>query len=109
MRFRMKSKHWVSKALTANNYDPELPVLPGSQGWQLRIAANKLYKAGRIAEYEVAKGDLFKFLDNDSEKRRKKASPVLNLDLKHGDMVVMHGKELQRIYEVGVQPLQPTV
>ena len=29
--------------------------------------------------------------------RRKHASPVLNLDLKHGDMVVMHGKDLQKI------------
>ena len=51
----------------------------------MHVAANNLYKAGRIAEYEVAKGDLFTFLNKDSEKRRKNASPILTLDLKHGN------------------------
>ena len=40
---------------------------PSSQGWHLRIAANNLYRAGRITESEDAKRDLFTFLNKDSE------------------------------------------
>ena len=109
MSFRMKSKYYITKTLTENNYDPETPVVPGSQGWHLRIAANNLYKAGHITEYEDAKREFFTFLNKKSEKGRKNASSVLNLDLKHGDMVVMHGKDLQRIYEVSIQLFQPTI
>ena len=109
MSFRMKEKHWSAKGLTAKNYDPKQPVLLGSQGCQERIVANDSYKASRTAEYEKAKGKLFDFLNKDSEKKRKTAPPVLTLDLKHGDMVVMHGKDLQRIYEVGILHLQTTV
>ena len=94
MQFRMKAKHWQPKGLTPETYNPELPVLPGSQAWKQRTKANDLYKAGRVAEYEAAKEEIF------TEKRKKNASVVLSLELRHGDMVVMHGDKIQEIYEV---------
>lgn len=54
MHFRMKSKHWIAKNLTIDNYDPELWVRPGCKAWKLRVAVNKLYKAGRSKEYKIA-------------------------------------------------------
>ena len=96
MHFRMKFKHWAPKDLNAETYDPEEWVRPGCRGWKLRIELNKLFKAGRMAEYKAAKAELFK-----SAAMKKKTPPtILSLDLKHGDMVVMHGEEIQKINEV---------
>ena len=100
MTFRMKSKYYLPKDLTPNKYNPELPVQKGSQAWQLREAVNEHFKAGRMAEYEAAKQDLFNFLNKDSEKKKKHAPTCLTLELRHGDMVVMHGAEIQKVWEV---------
>ena len=97
MNFRIKEKHWQASGLTCQNYDPEQEVLPGSQAWKMRVAVNDLYKAGETERYERAKEELVEFLN----KQKKKNGPVvLSLELRHGDMVVMHGEEIQRIYEV---------
>lgn len=100
MHFRMKAKHWQPKGLTPETYNPELPVLPGSQAWKQRTKANDLYKAGRVAEYKAAKEETFNFLNGKTEKGKKNARVVLSLELRHGDMVVMHGDKIQEIYEV---------
>lgn len=99
MDFRIKAKHWTVKGLTAQNYDPDLWVLPGSQAWKLRAAANDLYKAGRMDEYEAAKAEVFSSLKKD---KRKNGATVLTLELRHGDMVVMHGEQIQKVYEVSI-------
>ena len=100
MTLRMKSKYFLPKDLTPDNYNPELPVQKGAQAWQLRETVNEHFKAGRIAEYEAAKKNLFAFLNTGSEKKKKHAPTCLTLELKHGDMVVMHGAEIQKVWEV---------
>ena len=100
MTFRMKAKYHLPKDLTPKKYNPELPVHKGSHAWQLREAATAHYKAGRAAEYEKAKKELFTFLGRDREKKKKHAPTVLTLELRHGDMVVMHGAEIQKVWEV---------
>lgn len=102
MNFRIKARYYLAnKSLnTPETYNPELPVIPGSQAWKQRIKANDYYKAGRGKEYEAAKKELFTFLNKDSEKRKKNAPVCLSLELRHGDMVVMHGAKIQEIYEV---------
>ena len=100
MTFRMKAKYFLPKGLTRENYNPELPVLKGSQAWQLREAANAYFHAGRVVEYEDAKEELFAFLNRDVERKKKHAPTSLTLELRHGDMVVMHGAEIQRVWEV---------
>ena len=99
MTFRMKAKHWLAKNLSSDNYDPELPVQTGSQAYQFRNIVNEHYKAGRMAEYERTKAELLKYYNKD-EKKKKHAPTSLTLELKHGDMVVMHGAEIQKIWEV---------
>ena len=112
MQFRIKAKYWSMNDLTADNYDPKAWVLPGSQAWKMRLAVNEHYKAGRKAEYEASKSELIAHLNrtnrtkngNETKKGKdtKKAhGPVsLTLELRHGDMVVMHGERIQKIYEV---------
>ncbi len=100
MDFKIKSKYWIAKGLTPSTYDPNRWIVPGSQAWKLRLATNAHYQAGRMTEYEAAKKELFKFLNKDSEKKRKNGPIVLTLEIKHGDIVVMHGERIQEIYEV---------
>ncbi len=100
MDFKIKSKYWIAKGLTPSTYDPNRWVVPGSQAWKMRLTTNAHYQAGRMAEYEAGKKELFKFLNKDSEKKRKNGPIVLTLEIKHGDMVVMHGERIQEIYEV---------
>ncbi len=95
----MKEKQWQDSALTCENYDPERQPWPGLQAWTMRVAVNELYKAGETERYERAKEELIESLN----KQKKKTGPIiLSLELRHGDMVVMHGEEIQRIYEVFV-------
>lgn len=105
MQFRMKPKYWQATRLTADNYDPNASVLPGCHAWRMRIAANDLYQAGRTAKYEAAKQALFQFLNNSSETRKKSGPVILKLNLKHGDMVVMHGREIQEKFDVRTCPI----
>ena len=100
MNFRMKAKYWLAQSLTPETYDPELPVRTGSQAYKLRNAANEHFKAGRLADYKAAKKELFH--GKKSETKKKNAPTVLTLELKHGDMVVMHGADIQKFYEVSV-------
>ena len=102
MTFRMKAKYYLPKDLTPAKYNPELPVQKGSQAWQLRETVNAHFKAGRGAEYEAKKKELFRFLGRDGEKKKKQkhAPTSLTLELRHGDMVVMHGAEIQKVWEV---------
>lgn len=100
MTFRMKAKYYLAKDLTPKNYDPELPVQKGSQAWKLREATNEHFKAGRVAEYQAAKKDLFAFLNKNGEKKKQNGPTCLTLELRHGDMVVMHGAEIQKFWEV---------
>ena len=108
MNFRIKSKHWAFDERVASNYDPELPVLPGSQAWTKRIAVNDFYRAGQLQEYAEAKEDLFASLKKKGESNKKNGSTVLSLELRHGDMVVMHGERMQEVVEVCTH-LIPTI
>lgn len=112
MQFRIKSKYWSMHNLTANNYDPKAWVLPGSQAWKMRLAVNKHYKVGRTAEYEASKAELIAHLNrtnktktgNDTTKKGN-GTVSLTLELRHGDLVVMHGERIQKIYEVCIPSL----
>ena len=103
MTFRIKSKHWQSKdkvsdkKILSDKYDPTAFVRPGSQAWEMRAAVNELYRAGHIDKYKQAKEELGKALVKD---KHQNAPTTLSLELRHGDLVVMHGAELHKIHEV---------
>lgn len=112
MSIRMKGKfYYCLKNLTPTNYDPMAEVERGTHLYKERLKLTKLFMKARQQEedgeeqheesyqaYQVAKAALFDQLKKD--KNKKSAPTILTMELKHGDIVVMHGHDLQARYEV---------
>ena len=97
MSFRMKSKHWQLKDFNSDTYNPHAWVRPGSQAWEERNVINSLYASGDMQGFEAAKFELAKSL---KKSRAQNGPALITLELKHGDMIVMHGEEIQKYFEV---------
>lgn len=96
MMLRMKERYW--KGLTKNKkYNPKEPILPGAALEQERKILNASY--GKISDEEFERRRAVIYNANVSALRSPK--PVLTMNLKHGDIVVMHGAEMQKYFEVG--------
>jgi hypothetical protein len=91
----MKDKYYngcgTSKKPLAND-----PILPGCAKYGEKKALEKKLRDGNITEdeYESRRREILATL------KRKEASPFCVLELNHGDLVVMHGLNLQKYYEV---------
>ena len=97
MKVRLKKRYYqLPKGLSLATYDPNAQVFPGSRLYQARHDINKLYHAGDLRGYETAKAELFKNM----KKGTVHAPAVLTMKLRMGDMVVMHGGEMQQYFEV---------
>ena len=99
MRWRLKMKFWCGfKDKAHKHYDPEQPILPGCRKPEVRRKLNKLAKTMSSAELDAAAQVALAF-----QKGEAKTPPVvLELDLRHGDYMVMHGASMQTYYEVRV-------
>ena len=102
MTLRMKQRyHRFPKDMTLETYDPLAPLVPGAQLYKERIETNDYYRAGDMQAFEIAKAELFRKL---KKCNAKNASPVVTMKLKMGDMIVMHGAEMQKYFEHSVVP-----
>ena len=101
MFFRMKQSH-AHPVLKETSYNPNSPVVMGSDFWQERMALNDSFKNDTKAEYRKKKADFFaKNREAISNRKMDSLKPwCLRLNLSHGDFVVMHGAEIHRSYEV---------
>lgn len=116
MTIRMKAKYFLTSRAVSKRpvgarakakggkqtfeikHDPSAPVPVGCQNYQERCNLASLYNDSRYrARYESALNELAK---QTSKSGARNAPVVLNMRLKHGDMVVMHGEDLQRCFEV---------
>lgn len=98
MMIRMKATYYSGKT-KAGIYDPLAPVLPGCKCYEERVKLNSLYgKVSKVA-FAEAKAKVYKDMS-----RIGNAPVLLTLQLNHGDMVVMHGGEMQKFYEVDNLP-----
>ncbi|KAI9929841.1 hypothetical protein MW887_011647 [Aspergillus wentii] len=99
MYIRMKYKyyHGFSKAKKILEDDP---VLPGCQFEAQRQALKDQFTRSEItkAEYDERRRDLCK------RSKSGDAPPWIKMELNHGDLVVMHGENLQKYYEHSVVP-----
>ncbi|KAJ5124416.1 uncharacterized protein N7515_008241 [Penicillium bovifimosum] len=109
MWIRMKQKHFNGAARRVNTGDGKAvsgnvlqddPVLKGCRLENERRALKEKFEAGEIShdEYSNSRRTLF------ATQKWKQAPPVIKLELHHGDLVVMHGENLQRYYEHSVVP-----
>lgn len=73
------------------------PVLPGCCDEEKRRAWKRQFEAGEItaAEYDEIRSSNLKPL-----RPTQNAPVVIIMNVRHGDMVVMHGADLQKYYEV---------
>ncbi|EAS30635.2 uncharacterized protein CIMG_11674 [Coccidioides immitis RS] len=98
MLIRMKGKYFRVPEPKKKNIAPNDLVLPGCAMEKERRELKMLYENEGItcAEYWDALARL--------KSSRKEAKPMCSLDLHHGDMVVMHGANLQKYFEHSVTP-----
>jgi len=94
MRFRLKAKYYsgfTDKART--RYDPNMPIVQGcwkaGQRRKLNRSASTISTEALNAEAQIAL------------KGAKSSAPVcLQMKLRHGDIMVMNGVDLQKFFEV---------
>ena len=84
-------------------WQPHPPAMP-----DLRIVLNRRYRATVLAQRIAAKFYVSWNQHPQTQSSGKTGPIVLSLELRHGDMVVMHGEEIQRIYEVCIPLPLPT-
>ena len=99
MKWRLKMKYWCGfKDKKQKHYDPCLPIVPGCRKPEERHRLNELAKTLSAAELDAAAQKALSY-----EPGKPKTPPViLELDLRHGDYMVMHGALMQVYYEVGI-------
>ena len=100
MKIRMKDEFFtgVSKG---GHYDPEAPILPGCLEPEYRHQLNLTF-AGQST---VRKDHLdIKELRTRLRTQKRHCKPMIEMILNHGDMVVMHGADIQKYYEHEVIP-----
>lgn len=99
MRWRLKAKYWCGfKDKLRKHYDPNQPVLLGCRKPEERHKLNELAKTVSTEELNKAAQVALAFANNES----KTPPMVLELDLRHGDYMVMHGASMQVYYEVSI-------
>ena len=113
MHFRLKKKYYNPAALAntelrINKYDPKRNVPVGSKLWEKRVALNEKFGKVSDAEWEEAKREMFK----EYAKVKSSNKKLLEVELKHGDYLIMHGGEIQKYFEVSIslsQAHRPTL
>lgn len=98
MTIRMKERYYSAKKIRFNPYDPNAPVIKGCQFYKERLELNILHKNG--CSDEVLRAQETKLRLKVQKNGRNSAPVILNMRLHHGDMVVMHGSEMQKYFEV---------
>lgn len=102
MLVRMKYKYFngATRRVESNAVGTLLqddPVLKDCKFECERSALKEEFEAGELSreEYDGSRRDLFK------GRKGKEAPTTIKMELHHGDLVVMHGENLQKYYEVG--------
>jgi hypothetical protein len=102
MRIRMKARHYHGVSSVASLYDDAAPI-PGCQQYEARLAlqpALDLLKRSDTKAWNARRKQIPKQL---GLTHRGTARDVLTMQLGHGDIVVMHGADVQKYYEHAVE------
>ncbi|KZF22959.1 hypothetical protein L228DRAFT_283021 [Xylona heveae TC161] len=99
MRIRMKGVYYHLPPRP--KYNPSAPVLRGAKAYEERVALN--LEHGTIEEEEWNK-KVDEMYECHQKSRATNPPNLLTMTLRHGDIVVMHGAELQKYFEHSVIP-----
>lgn len=95
MHIRMKNKYYFGIS-NAGVPTPDDPVLPGCSKEKERRSLKKKFDKHQITKDDYAAQRVAMLPKPGS----RHAPRLLSLELKHGDLIVMHGAALQKYYEV---------
>ncbi|KAJ4334403.1 hypothetical protein N0V95_009181 [Ascochyta clinopodiicola] len=101
MRIRLKAKHHLGVS-TAGVYTDALP-LPGCNNYTSRLAAHDDLQALKSSDPKSYRKRLKELPKEMNLKTSGNAKDVLKMEVAHGDVVVMHGAQLQKYYEHAVE------
>ena len=97
MEWRLKLRYWSGfKDKGCKHYDPKQPIVPGCRKPEERQRLNELAKTATTKVLDAAAQDALGFVKKES----RTPPTVLEMDLRHGDYMVMHGGLMQTYYEV---------
>ncbi|KAH7409811.1 hypothetical protein DE146DRAFT_604110 [Phaeosphaeria sp. MPI-PUGE-AT-0046c] len=101
MRIRMKARpfHGCSSAQV---YDASRP-LPGCESYEQRLALHPELEALKASDPKAYRARLKQIPKELKLRHSGNAKDVLKMELGHGDVVVMHGAEVQKYYEHAVE------
>jgi hypothetical protein len=101
MRIRMKARHYHGCS-NAGVYDDSAP-LPGCQMYEQRLALHADLAKLKRADGKAYRARLKQIPKELGLKSSGNAKDVLRMEVAHGDIVVMHGAEVQKYYEHAVE------
>jgi hypothetical protein len=105
MKIRMK-KAWFDGYRQTGKPIKDDPVLSGCKHEEERSVLKEKYKAGELSETEYYDARTTLFGSKSTKIGRKVHAPaIINMTLEHGDMVVMHGRDIQNYYEVSTSSI----
>ncbi|KAL1794308.1 hypothetical protein ACET3X_007729 [Alternaria dauci] len=102
MRIRMKARHYHGVSSGAGLYDDAAPI-PGCQQYEARLALQPsldVLKRSDTKTWNARRRQIPKELGLTN---RGNAKDVLTMQLGHGDIVIMHGADVQKYYEHAVE------
>jgi alkylated DNA repair dioxygenase AlkB len=102
MRIRMKARHYHGVSSVAGLYDDAAPI-PGCQHYDARLALQPSLEALKKSDskaYNARRKQIPKQLGLNN---RGTARDALTMQLGHGDIVIMHGADVQKYYEHAVE------
>ena len=103
MTFRMSPRYYTG--LTRSGiYNPLEPILPGYRLEEPRKQLNLLYGRVTDEEFEAKQEEMYRIAK--AKKVSEKPPVLLSIAIEHGDIVVMHGAEMQKYYEVRLFNMQ---
>lgn len=101
MRIRMKARHYHGCS-SANVYDASRP-LPGCKSYEQRLALHPQLEALKLSDPKAYRARLKQIPKELKLTSAGTAKDVLRMQLGHGDVVIMHGAEVQKYYEHAVE------
>lgn len=99
MKIRLKDQY-VRGCSAARKLLTEDVVLPGCEMFDERKALKAGFDNQQMtrADYDKARLEIVKRI------KRREGDNIITMEIHHGDLVVMHGAEMQRYYEHSVKP-----
>lgn len=95
MKLRLKDEYFRGTRARSKMLTTDDAVLPGCHNYEARKALKEQHARGELTkdEYDARRIELTRAVT------RRESEAVINTELHHGDMVVMHGTDLQKYYE----------